>query len=502
MVHSYAAVDLGASSGRVIAGHLDRGRLVVEETSRFTNAPVWVLEGARQVLQTDILALWSGIRAGLRAAARTRVPISVGVDSWGVDHGLLDADGALLGNPVHYRDERTTGVPEQVFAEITPAGHYAATGAQVQPFNTVFQLVAASTTCRLATAERMLLLPDLIGYWLTGEQVTEVTNASTTGMLDPATRTWSRPVIAAASRAAGLDLGTLLAPLVEPGAVIGAVRHDVASDLGLRGAHLVAVGSHDTASAVVAVPMTDPNRAVYISSGTWSLVGVELDAPLRTEDSRAANVTNELGVAGTVRYLRNVAGLWLLQESLRTWADRGRPQDHETLLAAAADVPGLRTVVDADDPVFASPGDMPARIAEAAAASGQPVPEDPATTTRCILDSLALAYRRVIEQVATSSGRTIDVVHVVGGGSRNTLLCQLTADATGLPVIAGPIEGTAIGNLLVQAWAAGELPGGLAQIREVVAASTNLTRWEPTGSDRAWDQAATRLPAGAALNEG
>jgi rhamnulokinase len=501
MAQSYAAVDLGASSGRVIVGHLDRGRLVVEEASRFTNAPIRVLEGDRQVLQTDILSLWAGIRAGLRTAARGRAPISVGVDAWGVDHGLLDVDGALLGNPVHYRDERTTGVPERVFAEISKADHYAATGVQVQPFNTIFQLVAASTTGRLAAAERMLLLPDLIGYWLTGQRVTEVTNASTTGLLDPATRNWSRPAIDAACRAAGQDLDALLAPLVEPGALIGAVRDDVASDLGLGGTRVVAVGSHDTASAVVAVPMTDPTRAAYISSGTWSLVGVELDAPLRTEASRAANLTNELGVAGTVRYLRNVGGLWLLQESLRTWADQGRPQDLVTLLAAAAAVPGLRTVIDADDPVFAPTGDMPTRIAEAAAASGQPVPEDPATITRCILDSLALAYRRAIELVATSSGRTIDVVHVVGGGSRNTLLCQLTADATGLPVVAGPVEGTAIGNLLVQAWAAGELPGGLAQIREIVAASTDLTRWEPT-SDRAWDRAATRLRTGVAQNEG
>jgi rhamnulokinase len=494
MSGTYAAVDLGATSGRVITGRIDRGRLVTTETARFANVPVRVPEGPRTTLRWDVLALWSAACEGLRVAARDHGPLAcVGVDSWAVDHGLLDADDALLASPVHYRDERTAGVPERFFDLLPAAAHYAATGVQVQPFNTVFQLGAAAGTAQLAAARRLLLVPDLLGHWLTGVEVTEVTNASTTGLLDPATRAWSEPALAAGATLAGRDLRPLLAPLVEPGADLGPVRAPLAADLGLAGTRVVAVGSHDTASAVAAVPMVDPTRAAYISSGTWSLVGLELDAPVLSEASRVANLTNELGVGGTVRYLRNVAGLWLLSESLRTWAARGEPQDLGSLLAAAADVPGLRTVLDVDDPVFAAPGDLPARIREAARASGQPVPQAPAEVVRVILDSLALAYRRAVRTVARLAGREVEVVHVVGGGSRNTLLCRLTADATGLPVVAGPAEGTAAGNLLVQAWARGDLPGGLPAIREVVAASHELTRWDPTGDDTAWDQAETRL---------
>ncbi|HWS58695.1 MAG TPA: FGGY-family carbohydrate kinase, partial [Actinotalea sp.] len=358
--------------------------------------------------------------------------------------------------------------------------------------NTVFQLGAAAGSAQLAAARRLLLMPDLLGYWLSGVEVTELTNASTTALLDAATRSWSASVLAALTAATGADVAGLLAPVVEPGAVLGPVRPDLATELGLAGAQVVAVGSHDTASAVAAVPM-DPSRAAYISSGTWSLVGVELDAPVLTEAGRLANFTNELGVDGTVRYLRNVAGLWLLSESLRAWAAQGRPHDLVELLRAAAAVPALACVVDVDDPSFTPPGDMPSRIAAAARRTGQRPPPDEASTVRCILDSLALGYRRAIRQAAELSGRSVEVVHVVGGGSRNELLCRLTADATGLPVVAGPVEGTAMGNLLVQAWATGDLPGGLPAIREVVAASSELTRWEPTGSGAAWDAAERTL---------
>ncbi|MCB2175593.1 MAG: rhamnulokinase [Actinomycetales bacterium] len=491
-----------------MTGRLERGRLVTEEVARFANAPVAVAEGARRTLYTDVLGLWAGVREGLRTAGRSGGLTSVGVDAWAVDHGLLDDDGALLGNPVHYRDARTDRVPERFFAAMSAEEHYRRTGLQVQPFNTVFQLIAAGGTPRLAAARGMLLLPDLLGHWLTGGRVAEVTNASTTGLLDPTTREWSTDVVAAASGVAGKDLSWLLAPLVEPGTVVGPLLGDVAGDLGLVGTRVVAVGSHDTASAVAAVPLGDPGRAAYISSGTWSLVGLELGAPVLTEASRAANVTNELGVAGTVRYLRNVAGLWLLQEALRTWSERGTPQNLPELLRAAQDVPALRTVLDVDAAVFASPGDMPARIAEVARAGGQPVPESPAEVVRCVLDSLALAYRRAVRAVAGLAGREVDVVHVVGGGARNELLCRLTADATGLPVVAGPAEGTAEGNLLVQAWSAGAIDGapaddpaaGLARIREVVAASHELRRWEPAGDDVAWQRAEERLRDTAALS--
>lgn len=452
---TYAAVDLGASGGRVLAGRLEAGRLVTHEAGRFPNRPVRT--GGR--LHWDVLALWAGVRDGLRTTGREHGPVgSVGIATWAVDYGLLDADGELLGNPVHYRDGRTAGAAESFARLLDPAAHYAATGTQVQPFNTVYQLLAAAGSAPLRSADRLLLVPDLLGHWLSGAEATEVTNASTTGMLDPATRRWSPAVLDALANSAAGDVRRLLAPLVEPGTVLGPVLPDLAADLRLGGALHVAVGSHDTASAVVAVPLGDA-PAAWISCGTWSLVGVELSAPVVTEAGRAANFTNELGVAGTVRYLRNVAGLWLLQESLRAWADVGTPQDLEALLAGAAAVPALRTVVDVDDPAFAPPGDMPARLRDAARRTGQPEPEHPAEVVRCVLDSLALAYRRAVRQAATLSGRAVEVVHVVGGGARNALLCRLTADATGLPVVAGPVEATAAGNLLTQALALGELPG-------------------------------------------
>jgi rhamnulokinase len=484
-----AAVDLGASNGRVLVGRLEDGWLHTAVTGRFPNVPVAVPTGHGSTLHWDVLRLWGGVLDGLRTAAREHGPVrSVAFDSWAVDYGLLDGDGALLGNPVHYRDPRTEGVPERVFAQLPEADLYARTGVQVQPFNTLFQLAAAGGTTALRDAERLLLIPDLLGYWLAGVEVTELTNASTTAMVDVTTRRWSREALDTLTALDGSPVERLLAPLVEPGTVLGVVRPALGTELGLEGAELVAVGSHDTASAVAAVPMSGPGAA-YISSGTWSLVGVELTSPVLSEASRAANFTNELGVEGTVRYLRNVAGLWLLQESLRTWEAQGRPQDLTALLAAAASAPGLRCLVDVDDPVFVAPGDMPTRIADVARRGGQEPPPDEAATVRCILDSLALAYRRAVRQAADLSGHPVDVVHVVGGGARNGLLCRLTADATGLPVVAGPAEATALGNLLVQAGATGALPGGLAAVRDVVRASAELVRWEPSAAATAWDRA-------------
>ncbi|MFD1719683.1 rhamnulokinase [Georgenia deserti] len=501
---TYVAADLGASSGRVVAGRLDGDRLVTREVHRFPNGGIRVRAGRRQVLHWDVLALFEGIVTGLRAAAREAAHeaghekehsiAGVGIDSWAVDYGLLDADGALLGNPVNYRDPRTDGIAEQVFAHLPAATLYARNGLQVQPFNTIFQLVAAAGTAQTDAARRLLLLPDLLGYWLTGAEVAEVTNASTTGLLDVASRTWATDVLDGVRNAFGLDVAPLLPRLVEPGTVVGTVDPEQLPGAG-DSVPLVAVGSHDTASAVAAVPAGRPDFA-YISCGTWSLVGLELDHPVLTEASRAANFTNELGIDGTVRYLRNVMGLWLLQESIRTWEDAGEQVDLASLLAAAADVPPLGCVVDVDDPVFFPPGDMPARIAEVARAAGEPVPQSRAELVRCILDSLALAYRRAIRRAAELSGHDVSVVHVVGGGGRNDLLCRLTADATGLPVVAGPAEGTAIGNLLVQARALGDLDGGLPRIREVVAASVadELRRYDPPASRLDWDAAEARLP--------
>ncbi|MET8118252.1 rhamnulokinase family protein [Micromonospora sp. NPDC005189] len=468
-----AAVDVGASSGRVMLARVGPGTLELTEAHRFRNEPVRVAG----TLHWDILALYQGVLEGLRAAG----PVAgIGIDTWAVDYGLLDATGALLGNPVHYRDGRTEGVSDRVAKQLGPERLYATTGLQHLPFNTLYQLAAAAGTPQLEAAHRLLLIPDLIAYWLTGEVGAEVTNASTTQLYDLRRRAWATDLMADA----GIR-GELFPPLREPGTRIGPVL----PALDLPGTpDVVAVGSHDTASAVVGVPAAGAHFA-YISCGTWSLVGVELDAPVLSEPSRRANFTNESGVDGTIRYLRNVMGLWPLQESLRTWGTTDLP----ALLRQAAEEPAFRSVVDPDDPTFLPPGDMPARIAQVCRRTGEPLPDSPAATVRCILDSLALAHRRAVQQVQRLSGRHVDVVHVVGGGARNDLLCQLTADACGLPVLAGPVEATALGNALVQARALGVIGGDLASLRSVLRATQQIVRYEPRADATAWRAAARRL---------
>ncbi|MFC8391708.1 rhamnulokinase family protein [Streptomyces sp. NPDC057238] len=478
-VKSYAAVDLGASSGRVMVGRVGPDSLELTEAHRFPNRPVRVPEG----LRWDVLGLYAGVLDGLKAAGAVD---SVGIDSWAVDYGLLDADGALLGNPVHYRDSRTDGIAEKVWATVPAEELYAATGLQYAPFNTLYQLTAARESAQLASARRLLLIPDLLTYWLTGEQGTELTNASTTQLIDPRTRDWAHGV----AERLGIDL-SLFAPLRQPGDAAGVLRPEVLEETGLAGpVPVTAVGSHDTASAVAAIP-ADGERFAYICTGTWSLAGLELDAPVLTEESRAANFTNELGLDGTVRYLRNIMGLWLLQECVRAW---GQP-DLGALLLDAAKVPALRSVVDAGDAAFLAPGRMPERIAEACRDSGQPVPATPAEITRCILDSLALAHRKAVEDAQRLAGQSADVVYIVGGGTRNALLCQLTADACGLPVVSGPTEAAALGNVLVQARAHG-LVGDLAGMRRLLTRTQLLTRYEPRGGTQRWQAAQARLARG------
>ena len=486
-------MDLGASGGRVMVGQVGHGQLDLHEAHRFANTPVRVLG----TLHWDILGLYRGMLDGLGAAARAFDLASVGIDSWGVDYGLLDAGGALLGNPVHYRDTRTDGVVGEVLAKVPAADLYAVTGIQQMPINTIYQLAAAARTPQLAAARTLLLIPDLLAYWLTGEIGAEVTNASTTQLFDTRARDWAWDLIGRAGLPAGL-----FPALRQPGSVIGTLRRELAAEPGLGGLAgsrpggplpVIATGSHDTASAVVAVPARAADFA-YISCGTWSLVGVELDQPVLTEASRAANFTNETGVDGTIRYLRNVMGLWLLQESVRTWSAAGQRADLATLLDDAARMPPLQVVVDPDDPVFLPPGDMPARIAGAARRTGQRPPADPPAVVRCILDSLALAYRARLREVQELSGRAVGTVHMVGGGVRNTLLLQLTADACGLPVVAGPAEAAALGNILVQARTLGAAPGDLAGMRALLRATQPLRRFEPSGgAAAAWDAAAARI---------
>jgi rhamnulokinase len=474
------AVDLGAQSGRVAVGRFDGERLTVHEVYRFPNVPVQV----HGVLHWDALRLYDGILEGLAAAAREEGTIdSVGIDTWGVDFALLDRAGRLVQNPVHHRDRRTEGVMEQVFARVPERELYERTGIQLMPINTVFQLfaMAAAGDPALQFAETLLFIPDLFHYWLSGTIACEFTNATTSQCLDPRTQAWAVDFLER------LEIPARVFPdVIRPATVLGALHEDVAERTRLRRAVVVAPATHDTGSAVAAVPFRSPN-SVYISSGTWSLVGFELFAPLIDERTFAANLTNEGGVGGTFRLLRNVAGLWLLHECRRTWAAEGEVWEFAELVSMAEQAAPFRSLVDPDDPIFLAPGDMPKRVRGFCAATGQDVPKDTAAVVRCVLESLALKYRHTIQLLRTATGIEPPEIHVVGGGARNELLCRWTADATGLPVLAGPEEATEIGNLAVQAIALGEV-SSLAEAREVVRASFWPVLYEP--ADRTpWDEA-------------
>jgi rhamnulokinase len=472
MTAAVAAVDLGATSGRVMLGYVGHDELRLVPVARFPNNPVRVLDG----LHWNILDLYRNVIVGLGSALREEPDVrSVAVDSWAVDYALI-RDGRMLGNPYHYRDERTAAGVDATHTIVGPAELYAANGLQFLPFNTLYQLAAEQLAGSLAPAQSMLLVPDLIGYWLTGAMRAEQTNASTTGLLNVHTGAWDEELIARL----GLPRG-LFPEVVAPGSTVGTLLPSVMAEVGAtRALPVSAVGSHDTASAVVAVPATGTDFA-YISSGTWSLVGVELEHPVVSEDSRAANFTNEGGVDGRIRYLQNVSGLWLLSESVRSWERSGEQIDLPTLLSAAAAVTTPVPVFDAADARFVAPGDMPARIAAWCTEHGVAAPQSRAEFVRSILESLADAYAVSIETAAALSGKQISVIHVVGGGSQNALLCQLTADRTGRPVLAGPVEATAVGNVLVQARAQGLLAGdtSLEGLRAIVAKTFAPARYEP-----------------------
>ncbi|OII39535.1 carbohydrate kinase [Curtobacterium sp. MMLR14_010] len=474
---SVAAVDLGATSGRVVVGHVDADGVRTEQVARFPNGPVTRTEGGRDTLHWDVEELSRQMTLGLREAFHRHPAIaSIGIDSWAVDYGLL-RDGRLLGPPVHYRDDRHERGVGIVHARMGPAELYARNGLQQLPFNTLFQLAADPARGR---ADRALLVPDLLGFRLTGVEAAERTNASTTGLLSATTRGWDPALLAAASLPAEL-LPTLRDPGDRLGPLLPSVAAAIGAGTGPHGAAVTLVGSHDTASAVVAVPATAPDFA-YISSGTWSLVGVELDAPVLTDAARAANCTNEGGVDGRVRFLKNVSGLWLLSESVRTWEQDGSTIDLEALLASAAAVTTAVPVFDPADASFTPPGDMPARIAAWCTARGLAAPVARAEVVRSILESLAAAYADTLRTVSTVTGTDVRQVHVVGGGSQNRLLCQLTADRTGLPVLAGPVEATALGNVLVQARAvglAGLRGASLEALRALVARTVDPVRYLP-----------------------
>jgi rhamnulokinase len=478
------AADLGAQSGRIALGRFDGERLDVSEVHRFSNVPV----RTRATLSWDILRLYQDVLDGLRAAGRDAGRIdSVGVDAWAVDFGLLDRSGRLLGNPVHYRDARRAAAVDGVFARIPPRELYERTGIQLMPINTIFELAGMATGNDpvLAAADTLLLIPDLVHYWLCGSRVVERTNATTTQCFDPRAGGWAGDLLAR------LELPPGLFPeVVLPGTTLGPLAPDVADEVQIEGATVVAVGTHDTASAVAAIPFRQAGSA-YISAGTWSLVGVEVDGPVIDDRTFAANLTNEGGVAGTVRLLKNVAGLWILHECRRAWALEGRDFAFEELVSEASEAPQLRALIDPDDALFADPGSMPAKVAEFCVATRQPVPESPGAVTRCVLESLALKHAQAIGSLAEATGAMPTEVHVVGGGARNELLCVWTAEAAGLPVLAGPEEATQIGNLLVQAIALGEL-ASLDEAREVVRASIEPVLYEPSGS-AVWREARDRF---------
>ena len=480
-VRTVAAVDLGAESGRVVRATFDGERLDAAEVSRFAHLPRPV-DG---ILRWDLAGLTRDITAGLGALGTDAPVASVGVDSWGVDYGLLRADGTLLDAPTCYRDPRQLVALDEALATVGRDRLYRATGTQINEINTVFALMSdARTTRRLDDAATLLMLPDVFHHLLSGSRVTEFTAASTSGLYDMVGRRW------AVELAEELGIPARVLPEVVPagtdlGPVVGALGEGP-----LAGARVVAPAGHDTASAVVATPFTAPG-ALFVSSGTWSLVGVETPHAVVTPESEAANLTNEGGVAGTTRLLRNVMGLWLLQECRRAWARQGLQLSYAELVELAAREPELRSVVNPNAPEFLAPGDMPTRVQAYCERTGSPVPQTPGAVARCVVDSLALSYRTTVEDIAAVTGTPPPAVHITGGGARNRLLAQATADATGLPVHCGPVEATALGNAAVQLVALGEL-ADVAEVRAVVARTAEIRTCSPRPEAR-WEEAAARL---------
>jgi len=485
-----AAVDLGASSGRIVAVSIGADQLTYDEVHRFPNNAVPIRDG----LYWDILGIYREVMIGLRSAS-SRLPLdAIGIDSWAVDFGLLDRLGNLIGNPRSYRDPYSLAGQRRLLEATNPDELYARTGIQQQPFNTACQLLACAETGLLDTADKILLLPDLLAYWMTGQMAAERTNASTTQLYDVSTGSWALTLLD------HLSLPSHILPaLVDPGFFVGNVSLGI-SERDVAPANqvpVIAVCSHDTASAVVAVPANGADFA-FISSGTWSLVGVEVNTPILTPEARAAGFTNEAGIDGTTRFLTNVMGLWVLSECQRHWKDRRYAAlGTELLIDEAICHPPLSCVIDINDPrlLAATTFDtdpMPTRITELAAESGEPIPDTPGEIARCVIDSLALAYRRAVSDVARLTGRSIEVIHIVGGGSRHPELCQLTADSCEIPVLAGPSEATAIGNALVQARALG---GGIHDrdsMRSLIRRTHRLMRYQPR-SGGSWADAERRV---------
>jgi rhamnulokinase len=483
---NFLAVDLGASSGRVVLGRWDGNRFALQELHRFSNGPVNILGHQHW----DVLRMWDEIMTGFsKYCAQGGAPLAgIGIDTWGVDFGLLDKNGRLLGNPHHYRDTRTDGIAEIVHATMPFSRMFQTTGIQFMQINTVYQLCSMVHTHepQLAMAGTMLMMSDLFNYWLTGHKAAEYTIASTSQLLDARRRQWATGLVT--------EMGIpahILPPLIPPGTILDTLRPDVMTGCGFADpVPVIATSSHDTASAVAAVPELDQN-SVYISSGTWSLLGVEIPEPVINDRAMALNVTNEGGVANTIRLLKDIGGLWLLQESRRQWQREGIEYSWEDLQSLAAQAEPFRSLVDPDAPDFLNPTNMPAAIRSYCLHTGQPQPETPGQLVRCCLESLALRYRMVLEGLENLLGRRLDKLLIVGGGSQNHLLSQFAADACARPVIAGPVEATALGNIMMQAVATGHL-ADIATGRTAIAASFQREICEPH-STSAWQDAFGRF---------
>lgn len=467
----FLAFDLGASSGRGMFGDFSRGRVRIREISRFANGMISVRGG----LHWNIFALFEQIKEGLRLCAKKmgRPPESIGIDTWGVDFGLLARDGSVLGLPYGYRDCRTEGAMESFFAKVSPKRVYELTGIQFLPFNTLFQLesMVRDKSPLLDVATDLLFIPDLLTYLLTGIRKSEFTFATTSQLYNPVKGNWEEELLSAL----GLP-ETLMQDIVFPGDVIGEITAEIAEEVGLSHMPVIAVAAHDTGSAVAAAPAEGEGWA-YISSGTWSLMGIETKSPIITEESLKLNFTNEGGVEGTFRFLKNIAGLWLLQECQRAWSGE-QDYSHKALLDLAESAKPFEALIDPDWEDFSNPSDMPEAIRNACKETSQNVPSSVGEFVRCILESLAFKYRFVLDQLRQAYSRPIDRIHIIGGGSRNHVLCQFTANATGLAVTAGPAEATAVGNIMVQAFSHGYV-SSLAELRDVIRSSFELVSYVP-----------------------
>lgn len=471
------AIDLGASSGRVMLSQFSPNGMRLEEVYRFPNGPISIANH----LHWDVRRLFEEIKIGLRKAGSTCAINSLGLDTWGVDFALLDQHDKLIANPFHYRDPQTHGMMEEVFQRVDRKEIFQRTGTQFMQINTLYHLFANRDTPILEKAKTFLMMPDLFNYWLSGRKANEYTIATTTQFFNPYLKEYDRLILSKLSLPMDIYPG-----IVTPGTILGTLISTLGNDTGLDEIPVIAPACHDTASAVVSVPIKNP-RSAYISSGTWSLMGVESTRPVITEQSLSYNFTNEGGVNGTFRLLKNVTGLWLIQECRRIWAEEGVKYSWDRITHLAEYSQGFASIIDVDDPVFLNPDHMPIAIQGYCKMKGQPVPASTGEIIRCIFVSLALKYRWVTNCLEEMLGETIEVIHIIGGGSQNQLLCQMTADATGKEVIAGPVEATAIGNALMQAIAIGYL-GSLSEAREIVSKSFPLKRFQPDPSDQ-WDSA-------------